>query len=138
MRIKIILIRKKHMFSDTKYKILLVEDDVFLVEIYAAKFTEAGFFLLAAENGEKGFEIAQKEKPDLIVLDILLPKMDGFELLKKMKKNRETKEIPVLLLTNLSQAADVAEGLKLGAKEYLVKAHFTPAEVLQKVKMLLA
>ena len=123
--------------KDVKYKILLVEDDHFLVEIYATKFEEAGLPLLVAETGEKGIEMAQKEKPDLVVLDILLPKMDGFEVLKKLKKHRETRDIPVLLLTNLSQAADVEEGLKLGAKDYLVKAHFTPTEVLKKVKTLL-
>jgi len=120
--------------ENNKYKILIVEDDAFLIEIYSTKLDLEGFTTLQATSGERGLEIAKKEKPDIMLLDILLPKLDGFDVLKMLQKDEETKNIPVILLTNLSQKEDVHRGLELGAKDYLIKAHFMPSEVIKKIK----
>ncbi len=118
-------------------KILIVEDDPFLSEMYVAKLTEAGFETEVAGDGKKGFSIIEKEKPDLVLLDIVLPKMDGFEVLRKVKENEKLKNIPIVLLTNLGQKNEVEKGLSLGANEYIIKAHFTPTAVVAKVKEIL-
>ncbi|PIR76597.1 MAG: response regulator [Candidatus Magasanikbacteria bacterium CG10_big_fil_rev_8_21_14_0_10_42_10] len=117
--------------------ILLVEDDTFLANIYKTKFEMEGFKVSVAEDGEAGYEAAGKIKPDLILLDILLPKMDGFSVLKKLKETDSVKEIPVILLTNLGQKDDVEKGLESGAVDYLIKAHFKPSETVAKVKKVL-
>jgi DNA-binding response OmpR family regulator len=119
-----------------KYKnvnILLVEDDTFLANIYKTKFEMEGFKISTADNGEKGFNEAKKKKPDIILLDILLPKMDGFAVLEALKKDDNVKDIPVILLTNLGQKDDVEKGLEMGAVDYMIKAHFKPSEVVSKV-----
>lgn len=121
-----------------KIKILLVEDDPFLLSMYSTKFEMEGFSVVTGEDGEKGLRLASKEQPQIILLDVLLPKMDGFEVLKELKKNEETKNIPVILLTNLSQRDDVEQGLEMGAVDYLIKAHFMPSEVVEKIKKVLA
>ena len=120
-----------------KTKILLVEDDTFFAGMYIAKLGFENFEILLASDGQKGIKLAEKENPDLILLDILLPKMDGFEVLKTVKKSEKTKAIPVILLTNLGQKDDVEKGLSLGATDYLIKAHFMPQEVIQKIKQVL-
>src|SRR3990167_8080535 len=114
----------------TKKHILLVEDDEFLAELYATKLNLEGFEVSLAADGEKGLRMIKEKKPDLVLLDIVLPKMDGFEILKKMKAGKNTKDIPVILLTNLSQKDEVKRGLGLGANDYLIKAHFMPSEVI--------
>jgi len=119
-------------------KILIIEDDPFLSEVYAAKFSQSGFVTEVAADGKKGMEKIKTEKPDLIILDIVLPKMDGFELLKKVKEDSTLKEIPVVLLTNLGQKNEVEKGLSLGADEYIIKAHFTPTAIVAKVKEILS
>lgn len=120
-----------------KNKILLIEDDSFLISMYTTKFELENFKVVAAEDGEKGLGLAAKEKPDIILLDILLPKMNGFEVLKELKNNKETNQIPVILLTNLSQKNEIEQGLALGAQDYLIKAHFMPSEVMDKIKKVL-
>ncbi len=115
-------------------KILIIEDDLFLLGMYTTKFEIENFKVFSAEDGEKGLKLASKELPDIILLDIILPGMDGFEVLKKLKSDEKTKKIPVILLTNLSQKAEVEKGLSLGASDYLIKAHFMPAEVVEKIK----
>ncbi len=117
-----------------KKSILLVEDDEFLAELYATKLNLEGFEVSLAMDGEKGLKLAKEVMPDLILLDIILPKMDGFEVLKGIKADSATKNIPVILLTNLSQKDEVQKGLDLGAKDYLIKAHFMPSEVVKKIK----
>ena len=114
--------------------ILLVEDDEFLAELYATKLNLEGFNVSLAVDGEKGLKSAKENKPDLILLDIILPKMDGFEVLKEIKKDPALKNVPVILLTNLSQKDEVKRGLDLGANDYLIKAHFMPSEVVKKIK----
>lgn len=123
--------------SDNK-TILLVEDDEFLAELYATKLNLEGFEVLLASDGEKGLKMAKESNPDLILLDIILPKMDGFEVLGNIKEDSSIKDIPVILLTNLSQKDEVKKGLDLGAKDYLIKAHFMPSEVVKKIKQTIA
>jgi len=120
-----------------KTKILIVEDDAFLAEMYATKFKLEGFEVVVAGDGEEGLKLAGSEIPDIILLDILLPKLDGFAVLKKVKKDSKTKAIPVILLTNLGQKDDIKKGLEEGAEGYLIKAHFMPSEVVDKVRKLI-
>jgi DNA-binding response OmpR family regulator len=118
-------------------KILIIEDDPFLSEMYAAKFTESGFETEVAIDGKEGLAKVKDIQPNLVLLDIVLPKMDGFEVLKKIKEDRKLKEIPVILLTNLGQKSEVEKGIALGAAEYIIKAHFTPTAIVAKVKRIL-
>ncbi len=118
-------------------KILIVEDDPFLSEMYVAKLTEAGFEAEVVGDGKKGMAVIEKDKPDLLLLDVVLPKMDGFEILRRIKADEKLKDMPVILLTNLGQKNEVEKGLSLGANEYIIKAHFTPTAVVAKVKEML-
>lgn len=120
-----------------KTKILLVEDDSFLLGMYATKFEMENFKVIMAEDGEKAVRLALKEAPDIILLDIILPKINGFEVLRQLKANPVTVHIPVILLTNLSQKDEIEQGLKMGAEDYLIKAHFMPSEVVDKIKKVL-
>lgn len=117
--------------------ILLVEDDGFLASIYAQKLELEGFIVAFATNGEDGLRLAQKDHPDLILLDLLMPKMDGFETLELLKKDSGTSAIPVLVLTNLGQREDVERCMKLGASGYVIKAHSLPHETVKRVKEIL-
>lgn len=120
-----------------KIKILLVEDDSFLLGMYATKFEMENFKVIMAEDGEKAVRLALKEAPNIILLDIILPKINGFEVLRQLKANPATARIPVILLTNLSQKDEIEQGLKMGAEDYLIKAHFMPSEVVDKIKKVL-
>ncbi len=114
-------------------KILIVEDDQFLLEMYSAKLKGAGFQIEIAKDGEEALDKAFEFKPDLILLDIVLPKMDGFEVLKRLKENPVLRKIRVIALTNLGQQGEVQKGTSLGADDYFIKAHFTPSEVAYRV-----
>ena len=118
-------------------KILIVEDDEFLLQMYSTKLELEGFKVLEAMNGLQGLKTAQKEKPDLILLDLNLPELSGFEVLSNLKRDEETKAIKVLILTNYSQKEDIDRCLELGADDYLIKAHFVPSEVISKIKVIL-
>lgn len=118
-------------------KILLIEDDSFLAGMYVTKLGLEGFATDLAGSGEEGLKIVKEKHPDLIILDILLPHLNGFDVLGQLKSDPATKEIPVLLLTNLGQNQDIEKGLSLGAEDYLVKAHFLPNEVIEKIKKIL-
>ena len=118
-------------------KVLLIEDDKMILDMYTLKFSQEGYDVIQAENGKDGLDSAKKNEPDVILLDIILPQMDGFTVLKLLKEDAKLKKIPVVLLTNLGQDGDVKKGLELGAKDYLIKANFTPAQVLDKVKSVL-
>lgn len=120
-----------------KIRIGLVEDDSFLANMYETKLNLEGFEVKKALDGQEGIEMIKQEKPDVILLDILLPKMDGWEVLNALKKEESVKDIPVILLTNLGQEEDVKKGLELGAVDYLIKAHFVPQEVIEKIKEVL-
>ena len=124
--------------SDTKIKVLLVEDDIMLADMYTMKFTNEGFEIWRGANGIEGLkQLADHGAPDIILLDVIMPQMDGFTMLGKVKENEQWKNVPVILLTNLGQDNDVKKGIAMGANDYLVKANFTPAQVVEKVKALL-
>ena len=125
------------MAKEKKIKLLLVEDDSFLVEMYTTKFELEGFEVSSAEDGKKGLDMVKKINPDIILLDILMPKMDGFAVLDALKKDQTMADIPVILLTNLGQKDDVKKGFEKGAVGYLIKAHFMPSEVVDKIKKIL-
>mgnify|MGYP001034159188 CR=1 FL=1 len=118
-------------------KILIVEDDKFLRELISRKLQQQGFSVSEAVDGTEGLQKAKEEKPDLILLDLILPGIDGFEVLTRIKQDPYISSIPVLILSNLGQKEEVERGLKLGAIDYLVKAHFTPSEIIEKVKGIL-
>lgn len=115
-------------------KILLVEDDKFLRELISKKLSSEGFDVKEAIDGEDGLRALKEGKPDLILLDLILPGIDGFEVLVRVKEDAVSSLVPVIILSNLGQREDVEKGLKLGAVDYLVKAHFTPNEIIEKVK----
>ncbi|MCK4525584.1 MAG: response regulator [Candidatus Andersenbacteria bacterium] len=117
---------------DNKKKILVIEDEATLQKALNDVLAQEGYDVLSALDGMSGLDLALKENPDLILLDIILPKMDGFEVLKKLKE-KESK-IPVIILTNLSDINDIQKALDLGATTYLVKADFHLDDVLKKVK----
>jgi DNA-binding response OmpR family regulator len=123
--------------ADNKVKVLIVDDDAFLSGIYATKLELEGFQVATARDGEEGLKAALREKPALILLDVLMPKLDGFEVLKRLKQDPETKDTPVIMLTNLGQKEDIEKGLQDGAVDYLIKAHFVPAEAVEKIKKVL-
>ncbi len=128
---------KKTNGNGGKHTILLVEDDTFLAGMYVTKLELEGFRVVLASDGEQAVQLAEREIPDIMLLDIVLPKKSGFEVLKEIKAKPATKDVPVILLTNLGQKEDVQKGLQLGALDYLIKAHFMPSEVVSKVKRLL-
>jgi len=115
-------------------KVLILEDDKFLRELIAQKLQREGFLISEAIDGEEGLKKIKEEKPDLVLLDLILPGIDGFEVLKKIKDDESTSQIPVIVLSNLGQKDDVDRGMKLGAVDYLIKAHFTPREIIEKIK----
>jgi len=119
-------------------RVLIVEDDGFLASIYAQKLEVEGFTVSFATNGEDGLRLTQKDHPDLVLLDLLMPKMNGFEVLEKLKADPELAPIPVLILTNLGQKEDVERCLRLGAAGYVIKAHSLPQETINRVKEILA
>jgi DNA-binding response OmpR family regulator len=114
--------------------ILIIEDDKFLRELIARKLNEEDFEVSEAVDGEEGIKKIKEEKPDLILLDLILPGIDGFEVLARMREDSTLSSIPVIILSNLGQKEDVEKGLKMGAVDYLIKAHFTPGEIIDKIK----
>lgn len=118
-------------------KILIIEDDRFLRELIKRKLITEGFEVSEAVDGEEGIKKIQEEKPELVLLDLILPGIDGFEVLNRAKNNEATRQIPVIILSNLGQREEIDRGLKLGAVDYMVKAHFTPGEIIEKIKNIL-
>lgn len=123
--------------STLNKKILIVEDELTLRKTLKEKFTREDFQTLTASDGEAGLTLALTEYPDLILLDILLPKMDGLAMLREVRKDAWGKTVPVIVLTNVDEASRVAEGLQIGfsgSYDYLVKSDHTLEEVVAKVK----
>jgi DNA-binding response OmpR family regulator len=118
-------------------KILVVEDDKFLRELMSQKLIKEGFEIIQAVDGEEGLKKIKEEKPGLVLLDLILPGIDGFEVLTRVKTDPEVSQTPIIILSNLGQREDVERGLKLGATDYLIKAHFTPGEIIEKIKNIL-
>src|SRR3989338_8086617 len=108
-------------------KILLVEDDPLLIDIYSMKLKQSGFEVRVVENGEKALEAVEEQKPDLVLLDIVLPHIDGWDILESLRASETLKGIQIVILSNLGQKEEIAKGLRLGAAKYLIKAHYTPS-----------
>jgi DNA-binding response OmpR family regulator len=125
--------------SDEKTKVLIVEDDKFLAELISTKLDKEGYDIILATDGEQGLKKTLEEKPAIILLDIMLPGMDGFEVLENLKRNSDpaVKATPVIILSNFGQEEKVERGLSLGAVDYLVKANFTTGEIVEKIKQVL-
>ncbi|MCX6765490.1 MAG: response regulator [Candidatus Moranbacteria bacterium] len=119
-------------------KILIVEDDSILQKTLQEFLSTEGFETTSASDGEKAVELARSGKPDLILLDIILPKKDGYEVIKDLKSDQGTRSIPIILLTNLGSMHDVEKALNLGATTYLVKADYKLEEVVAKIKEVLS
>jgi DNA-binding response OmpR family regulator len=120
--------------KENKAVILIVEDDKFLRELLVRKLENEGFKIVRAIDGEEALKKIKEELPQLILLDLVLPGIDGFEVLRRIKGDPATSKVPVIILSNLGQREEVEKGIQLGANDYLVKAHFTPEEIVKKVK----
>jgi DNA-binding response OmpR family regulator len=122
-------------------KILLVEDDPLLIDIYQKKLKDSGFEVEVAKDGEKALEIFKENEFDLMLLDIVLPKIDGWKILEEIRKMKEEKKdlekMKILIWSNLGEKEDIKKGLSLGATSYLIKANFTPSEVVKEIEKLL-
>ena len=125
------------MVNAKEVKILVVDDDPFILDMYVLKFKDTGFQIDTATDGKIGLEKIKSFKPDMVLLDVVMPKMDGFDVIKKLKEENEPRNFKILFLTNFGQKEDVDRGMQLGADGYIIKAHFTPSEVVAKVKEIL-
>lgn len=115
-------------------KILIIEDDSFLQGLASRKLKADGFEVLNAGNHTEAFAVLEKENPNIILLDLLLPEVDGYEILKKVRENPKTKDIPVIVFSNLSEEKDIKKAQDLGIIDFMVKSNFTLDELAQKIK----
>lgn len=121
----------------TMKKILVVEDDKFLANAYKAGFEGEGFEVVLAYDGEEALSLAEQMRPDIIILDILIPKMDGFAVLQQLKASKDLEHIPVIIASNLGQQQDIDKGMELGAKDFIVKSESSVTQILNKIKDIL-
>ena len=121
-----------------KKKILIIEDDPYLSEMYQMKFKLEGYSVLVARDGQEGLDSAFATKSDIILLDLVMPIKDGYHVLKELKENNKTKDIPVLVLSNLGQVDEIKRAMNDGADKYLIKANMTPEQLVKEVKEALA
>ena len=117
-----------------KKKILIVEDEVSLLNVLSEKLKLEGFEILEAKNGEEGLDLAIKQKPDLILLDIIMPKMDGITMLGKLRENSWGKHVPVIILTNLSSGSEILKSVEKKVFSYLIKSDWKLEDVVKKIK----
>ena len=115
-------------------KILLVEDDSMIIDMYMMRLREEGYEVIHTDKGSEAIEIAEHQKPDVVLLDVILPEVDGFTVLQTIKGGAETKDISVIMLTNLGQESDQNKAEELGADGYFVKAQHTPTQIMEKIK----
>ena len=115
-------------------KILFIEDEAALQKAFGDVLSAEGFQVISAIDGEIGLRLAKSEKPNLIILDLILPKLHGLEVLKGLKENKETKNIPVIILTNLGDLENIEQALELGVTTYMVKSNYTLDDIIEKVK----
>jgi DNA-binding response OmpR family regulator len=120
-----------------KYKILVIEDDKFLKKIYQTKLTLEGYLPILASNGSEGLEAIKNEKPDLVLLDLIMPVKTGFEVLEEINKNKNYKSIPIIVASNLGQDDDQKRVMELGARDYIIKSDTTIQGIINKIKELL-
>lgn len=126
------------MMEETPPKVLIIEDDRYISKMYQLKLSLDGMNVQTAENGRTGMEKLKEFRPDIVLLDILMPELDGFELLKMVKGDAEIADIPILILSNLGSEDHIQKGLSLGAAGYIVKSQYTPSKVVEKIKDTLA
>ncbi len=124
--------------SESLKSILLVDDDLTLREMYSERLKAEGFVVDTAKDGEEALQKATDSHPNIVLLDIMMPKINGLDVLKRLKNQPETKDIPVIVLTALIQDREKMESITHGADDYIVKSEIMPGEVIQKVKDLLA
>lgn len=115
----------------------MIDDDKWLIDLYGEKLRLEDYNVFTAHNGKDGFELVLKQMPDLVLSDVVMAGGDGFYVLKKIRSNPETKTIPVISLTNLSNEQDKKALEDLGTNDYLVKADFTPSQVVEKIRKLI-
>ncbi|MEI7765699.1 MAG: response regulator [bacterium] len=115
-------------------KVLIVEDDIHVSKVFQVQVEKAGFVAIVSEDGEEALRVLEAEKPDLVILDLMIPKKDGFEVLEEARKMPEFQKIPIVVISNLGQDTDKARALGLGATEYLVKVDFSIQEIINKIK----
>jgi CheY-like chemotaxis protein len=115
-------------------KILIIEDEEVLLGLLQRKLSQEGYQVDIARDGQEGLEKTKKDKPDLILLDIVMPKMGGFELMEELNKDEKLKDIPIIIVSNSGQPVELDQAKKLGVKDWLIKTDFDPEEVLEKVK----
>ncbi len=118
-------------------KILVIEDDKFLREMITRKLDKEGYDVDQAVDGEEGLEKIREGRPDIILLDLIMPGVGGFEVLEEVQDDPEVNDIPIVILSNLGQKSEVERGLNLGAEDFMIKAHFTPKEIIEKIKEIL-
>ncbi len=118
-------------------KILFIEDESALQRTFEEALKDEGFEMISALDGEIGLKMAKEKNPDLILLDLILPKIEGMEVLKKLKEDEKTKDIPVIVLTHLEELEKVEKAMELGAKAYLVKGEYSLNEVVERIKKVL-
>lgn len=119
------------------YSVLLVEDEAALQHTMGEALRAAGFEVISATDGEQGMRLVLEQKPNIVLLDLILPKRSGFEVLEAMKKDPNTKNIPVIVLTNLEGAAEIDRAVALGADSFLVKANYEIGEIVNKVRQVI-
>lgn len=119
-------------------KILIIEDDRYISKMYQLKLSLDGFDVQVADNGRVGIDKVKEFRPDIVLTDILMPELDGFEVIKMIKAEEELKSIPILIMSNLGQEDHIQKGLELGALGYIVKSQYTPSRVVDKIKEILA
>lgn len=120
--------------TEEKIRVLLIEDEKEVAELYKLKLTLDGYEVIVASSGQEGLTEAFKKEPELIFLDIKMPEMDGFEVLKKLRQSPKTESVPIIILSNFDEEDLIERGLTLGANEYLIKSQFTPEQISEKVK----
>jgi two-component system alkaline phosphatase synthesis response regulator PhoP len=116
----------------SKKTILIVEDDEFLVDAYSLKLGKENYALEIARDGNEALNKLKKQKPDLVILDLVMPNKDGFAVLKEMKANKDWKDIPVIIASNINEPASIKKGLSLGANDYFVKAEISITDLVEK------
>ena len=124
--------------SRCTFKILLIEDEEFLRRIFKSRLVTEGYEVTDVESAEKGLEVLKGTTPHLIILDLYLPQMNGFEFLERLKADPGRSGIPILILSGLGQEKDIRKGLELGAKEYVIKSNVQPSELLAKIHKILS
>ena len=118
-------------------KILVVDDDSFILDMYIIKFKEQGFQVETAMDGEEALKKIETVKPDIVLLDVVMPIMNGFDVIQKIQESKMPRTYKILFLTNFGQREEIERGMSLGADGYIIKAHLTPSEVMEKVKEVL-